>query len=163
MEEYRERVVISSKIPWKYQKIIAIIGIPFIIIVIILALTVCNPMTVVTQGTVLSIQPQHHVQYGFTRPPNSEGATYGAFTTDNGVTLYVMTASQFNNFTPTGDPSSFVYSTGQVTSGSLNFGKNGGNSYAYIKPPGQYYFMFYNAGTLTSTVTVTNALQVETC
>ena len=142
----------------KYQKIIAIVGLPFIALMIILAYTVCSPMTVVAQGTVLSISPQQHVQYGFTRPPNSEGATYGQFSSDHGVTLYVMTAAQFGNYLG-GVPSSFIYSTGQVGSGSLG----GRASYAYIKPPGQYYFMFYNAGSLTTTVMVTNALQVETC
>ena len=162
MEEYGERIMISSRIPMKYQKIIAIVGIPFIIVAVVLGLTVCSPMTVVAQGTVLSISPQQHAQYGFTRPPNSEGATYGQFSADHGVTLYVMTAAQFNNYLG-GTPSSFIYNTGQVSSASLSGGKGGAASFAYIKPPGQYYFTFYNAGSLTTTVTVTSALQVETC
>lgn len=150
-------------LPFRAKALLAGVALAVVIAAIIVGLTICAPMTVVGQGTVLSIPSQHHIQYGFTRPPNSEGATYGEFTSDNGVTLYVMTASQFNSFNSTGNPSSFIYSTGQVNSATLDYGKSGGSSYAYIKPPGQYYFMFYNTGSLTTTVTITRALSVETC
>ncbi len=144
-------------------KILFVGALVFVVIVLVLGFTICNPMTVVPQGTFLSISPQQHVQYGFARPPNSEGATYGQFTADKGATLIVMTSAQFDSFNVTGSPVSYIYSTGQVNSGGLGFSGKGGYSNAYIKPPGQYYFVFYNAGSSTTTVTVTSALQVETC
>jgi len=129
---------------------------------IIFGLVFCQPKTVLAQGTVLTIPSRNHLQYDFTETSSSPHATYGAFTASNGVTLYVMSAAQFNNFTSTGNLSSFIYSTGQVTSASLSYGKNGGVSYAYLHAAGQYYIMFYNAGDSTTSVTITRPLSLET-
>jgi len=143
-------------------KIVLVALLVFVVIVVVLGLTVCNPMTVVSQGTVLSISSQQYLQYGFARPPNSEGATYGAFTSNNGVTLYVMSAAQYSNFTSR-IATQVIYSTGQVNSASLSGGKSGGASLAYLHAPGQYYFVFYDDGYSTTSVTITMALSVETC
>ena len=129
---------------------------------IIFGLVFCQPITVLAQGSVLAIPSHRHLQYSFNETSSSPHATYGAFTSDNGVTLYVMSAAEFNNFTE-GKPTPVIYSTGEATSASLNYGKNGGNSYAYFNAAGQYFFVFYNAGDSTTSVTITSALSVEKC
>ncbi len=131
---------------------------------VIYVLVFCQPMTILAQGTVLSIPSHNHLQYGFTEPSSlSSHATYGGFTANNGVTLYVMSASQFNNFISTGNPSSFIYTTGQVFSASLSTGLRVPSSHLYLHGAGQHYFVFYNSGDSTTNVTITMALSVETC
>jgi hypothetical protein len=73
-----------------------------------------------------------------------------------------MSAAQFNNFTSR-IATPVIYSTGQVNSAALSGGKNGGASFDYLHAPGQYYFVFYNDGYSTTSVSITMALSVETC
>jgi hypothetical protein len=118
-------------------------------------------VTVLGEGTVLSIPSKGHLQYVFNEPSSfGSHATYGAFSSNNGVTLYVMSAAQFNNFT-SGIPTPVIYSTGQVTSATLDNGSKG--SLAYLHATGQYYFVFYNNGYSTTSVTITHAFSVVTC
>jgi hypothetical protein len=118
-------------------------------------------LTVLGEGTVLSIPSHGHFQYGFSEPSSfGSHATYGAFSSNNGVTLYVMSAAQFSNFT-SGTSTPVIYSSGQVTSATLDNGRKG--SLGLLRAPGQYYFVFYNDGDSTTSVTITHAFSVVTC
>ena len=118
-------------------------------------------VTVLGQGTVLSIFPHDHLEYGFNEPSSfGNHATYGAFTSNNGVTLYVMSAAQFNSFS-SGISTPVIYSSGQATSGDLDNGSGG--SRALLRATGQYYFVFFNDGSSTTSVTITRAFSVNTC
>jgi hypothetical protein len=118
-------------------------------------------VTVLGEGTVLSIPSKGHLQYGFNEPSSfGNHATYGAFSSNNGVTLYVMSAAQFNNFT-SGISTPVVYSSGQVTSATLDNGSKG--SLGLLRAPRHYYFVFYNDGYSTTSVTITHAFSVVTC
>jgi hypothetical protein len=118
-------------------------------------------VTVLGEGTDLSIPPHGHLQYDFNEPSSFGGhATYGAFSSNNGATLYVMSATQFHNFT-SGISTPVIYSSGQVTSATLDNGSKG--SLATLYATGQYYFVFYNDAYSTTSVSITHAFTVNIC
>lgn len=118
-------------------------------------------VTVLGQGTVLSIPSKGHLQYGFNEPSSfGSHSTQGAFSSNNGVTLYVMSAAQFDSFS-SGISTPVIYSSGHSTSADLDNGSGG--SRAYLHATGQYYFVFYNDGYSTTSVTITRTFSVVTC
>jgi len=89
-------------------------------------------VTVLGEGTVLSIPSKGHLQYGFNEPSSfGNHATYGAFSSNNGVTLYVMSAAQFSNFT-SGISAPVVYSSGQVRPPLSTMGARGRLGYCAL-------------------------------
>ncbi len=127
-----------------------------VLVVGVIYLLFCQ-VTVPGEGTVLSIPAHGHLQYGFNEPSSfGSHSTSGAFSSNNGVTLYVMSATQFDNFA-SGISTPVIYSSGHVTSATLAVY---GGSRANLPAPGQYYFVFYNDGYSTTSVTITHAFSV---
>ena len=90
-----------------------VIALVAILSLAIVGLTVYSPKTIIGSGTALTVPAYSHVQYGFTRPSNGAGGTYGEFSSDHAVTLYLMDPTQFNQFNSTGNATSYIYSSGQ--------------------------------------------------
>ena len=100
------------------------------------------PVTVATSGTVW---PLSAGQYEYLGPVSlstgaSSWSTSGSFTASNGITAYILTSSQFQSYSG-GTPSSYYWTSGQASSGSVN--ANG-------LPPGTYYFVWDNTNLIYS-------------
>ena len=121
--------------------------IPAIIVVGILAsLSTPAPLTIVQNGVVFNINPRTAQPVGFNL---SQSATItGSFTTSAPVTFYIMTPSEYASLLPSGTASSYVYTSGSVSSGSINTNVGAGT----------YYLVFVNYNSLTTdTVQITAA------
>ncbi len=129
--------------------------------------SVCPTIPQVPRGTVLSIQPSHHLGYNFTVPKmlTSVRALYMTLSTDNGVVLYVMTPSQYLWFNSDGVAASYWWTSGQVTSAEWY----SGCKYSCFNGPtvgsvGQWYFVLSNPSTsLTTKVSVSEQIEVGNC
>ena len=110
--------------------------------------------TLVPAGTVYTVAPGQYDYSAFGLPPptgSGQTLTYtltGAFTATVGVTLYIM---NYTSFTSSALGSSFLYSSGNVTSGAI--GVN------HLTVANAYYLVFDNTNpTTNSTVTITQAV-----
>lgn len=130
----------------------------------------CPHVILVPAGSVLSIQPNQHLNYNFTVDKVNWGPDrpiYGTFTADNTVVAYVMTSTQFRSFNSTGAASSYVWSSGQIT--SANFGcaaKGGCPPNQPGAPLGNYYFVLSNPSTSAVakvSVSASNPIQLGAC
>ena len=109
--------------------------------------------TFVSAGTVYTIGPGQYDYVAGGLPPPQVGQTItytltGSFTATNGITVYFM---NYTSFTSSALGSSFVYSSGNVTSGAI--GVN------HLPVANAYYLVFDNTNpTTNSTVTITQAV-----
>ncbi len=75
----------------------------------------------------------------------------GAFTATNGVSFYIMTSSEFSDWSRH-SPTTFTYQTGRVDSQSI----------LTFLVPGSYYLVFYNdQPSVSTTVTITESFVVS--
>lgn len=108
---------------------------------------------IVGANTVLPIDSDRYANFSFTLPPRSGDAnlTYnisGQFTATEGVTIYIMSPSEFSSYS-TGASYTYYYTTGEVSSGSVNA----------TMVSGSYYIVFANTNSASeSSVTVFTAI-----
>ena len=101
--------------------------------------------TIVASGTVWQLNAGYYEEVQFTLP--SSASMGGSFTATNGVTAYCFTPSEYQSFSSSGSASSYVWTSGQVSSGSVNFNLGSGT----------YYLVFQNTNLITtSSVQVTS-------
>jgi len=102
-------------------------------------------VTVVTSGTVWNLNAGNYEYVGpIDLTSNSSWTISGSFTaTNNGITAYIMTSSQYSAWGGSlSPPSAYYWTSGpSVTSGSFNT----------ILPSGTYYFVWVNTNIITST------------
>lgn len=97
------------------------------------------PETVVASGTVWTLNAGQYEYLEFTT--SATGALTGSFTATNGVTAYVMDPSEYASFSSSSSASSYVYTTGHVSSGSMNTNLGSGS----------YYLVLENTNLITTT------------
>ncbi len=101
--------------------------------------------TIVSSGTVWQLNAGNYEYIQFTLP--SSASMGGSFTATNGVTVYCFTPSEYQSFSSTGSASSYVWTSGSVSSGYVNFNLGSGT----------YYLVFQNTNLITtSSVQVTS-------
>ena len=126
----------------------------------------CPTIPLVPSGTVLSIQPSHHLGYNFTvaRILTSVRALYMTLSSDNGVVLYVMTPSQYLWFNSNGVATSYSWTSGQVTSVEWYSGCKVCANGPVVSSVGQWYFVLSNPSTsLATKVSVSEQIEVGNC
>lgn len=127
----------------------------------------CPSAVIVPAGTVLSISPGQYNSYNFTVSKviwGPDRPVEGAMTADNGITMFVLTSSQYNEFSTAGPSSSYVWSSGQVSSATYVSCVRGCPSNPPGAPIGTDYFVFYNPSTsAASKVNVNQAFVLESC
>ena len=98
----------------------------------------------VQSGTVEVLQPAHY--YGSQFTISSAKTIYGSASSTNGFVFYIMTPSSYSSWisNTSSVPPSYVYTSGQATSGSFNTNLASGT----------YYALFYNSASVNSTVTI---------
>ena len=101
-------------------------------------------VSVVSSGTVWNLNAGSYENVG---PVNLSGLTHalswalsGGFTASNGISAYVMTSAEYAAWGGSGQPSSYFWTSGSVSSGSINTNV----------PDGTYYFVWDNTNFLTS-------------
>src|SRR5713226_6884468 len=63
-----------------------------------------------------SVQPGNYVSYSFSESSTSRNGVYGGFSSNNPISMCLMSASQFASFTSTKTANSSMLSVGPVTS-----------------------------------------------
>jgi len=112
------------------------IGIAIVIVLIIIlagALSLSSqPKVIMASGNTISLGAG---QYEYIEIHASSGGTLtGAFTVSGGsATGYLMTPSQYANFSASGSANAYLYTTGQVSSGSFNTNIGSGTYYIVIQ------------------------------
>ena len=130
-------------------------------------ISTCPQIPIAPSGTNVSIVPGNYVDYPFnvsrTLPGQRERAIYGSLSSNSTVVMYVMTSAQFGSFASTGNPSSYFYSSGPVTSLSyLNCGKFCGPN-APLTPAGNNHLVLRNPGQTSIMVSIGMTLYVVAC
>jgi len=147
--------------------VLLVIGVPLITLWV-WDNSMCPTIPLVPSGTVLSIQPAHHLGYNFTVPKilTSVRALYMTLSADNGVVLYIMTPSDYVGFNSTGVATSYSWTSGQITSVTWYSGckytcsPNG----PAVSSVGAYYFVLSNPSTsLATKVSVSQQIEVGSC
>jgi hypothetical protein len=135
----------KSKTKWIIIGVVVVVVI-IIVVGILASLSTPAPLTIVQNGVVFNINPRTAQPVGFNL---SQSATItGSFTTSAPVTFYIMTPSEYASLLPSGTASSYVYTSGSVSSGSINTNVGAGT----------YYLVFVNYNSLTTdTVQITAA------
>lgn len=126
--------------------------------------SVCPRITVIPAGTQVMVGPVSHSNYPFfvSNVIWDSRSMWGAFTASKPVTMYVLTASQFGGLNRTGTASSYLFSSGQVSSAIYECGGNGCPPEPFVHQ-GQEYVTFYNPNGSPSTVTITQDMYVGAC
>lgn len=128
-----------------------------VIVVVIAAVLVAIPKnqncactyTLVSSGLTYAVPPGQTSYSAFGLPPSSiQGKTIAytvtaSFTATGTIAAYFM---NYTSFTTTVLGTSYLYSSGNVTSGTIDLSG---------VPPTNYYLVFYNTGLSNVTVTVT--------
>jgi uncharacterized integral membrane protein len=121
-----------------------------IVIVIIIAAVVLSPktktITLVTSGTVINVPAGHYIEQGFSFKVS--GTISGSISATSGITFYLMSPSQYSSMQANGTFSEYTYTTGDISSGSIN--TNIGS--------GTWYVVFYNSNIITPTTVTVNSL-----
>lgn len=105
------------------------------------------PTTIVQSGQVYQLPGAHYEYLQFDLTTGS--AVAGSFTATNGVFAYIMTPSSYANFSSSGTASSYDWTSGDVSTGSMNVNLNAGT----------WYLVFDNPSAFTTTsVDVTQAI-----
>lgn len=97
------------------------------------------PITVVASGTVWPLSAGQYEYAEFSTA--ASGTLTGSFTATAGVTGYVMNPAEYAAYSSSGSASSYLYTTGHVSSGTLNTNLAAGT----------YYLVFANTNLITST------------
>lgn len=130
----------------KGKKKWVVIGTIIVVIIIVGILASLPPgrTDLVQSGTVEVLQPAHY--YGSQFTISSAKTIYGSASSTNGFVFYIMTPSSYSSWisNTSSVPSSYVYTSGQATSGSFNTNLASGT----------YYALFYNSASVNSTVTI---------
>lgn len=123
------------------------IGIVIIIVIIIAAIALTpKTMTLITSGTVISVPAGDYIPKGFSFKVS--GTITGSLSATSGITIYLMTPSEYSSFQANHTISGYSYTTGDITSGSIN--TNIGS--------GTWYVVFYNSNIITATTVTVNSL-----
>ena len=132
------------------KKLIAVIVIVIIVVfVVAIALAGGSKKTIVANGTVENLSGSQYYSIEFT--VSSSTTIYGSESATNGVTFYLMTPSEYASLASSGTASSYVYTSGTISSGSFNTNINSGT----------YYAVFMNPHTFSSTTVTINDLYVQ--
>lgn len=129
----------------------------------------CPPVTIAPASSVLSVGSGQRLSYKFTVNKVTLGPNVpvtATLTSDNAVILYIMNTTQFASFNSTNTASSYVWTSGQVT--SVNYvgcsAKGGCPPNQPGAPLGTNYFVIYNpSSTLTSKVTISQPVTLQSC
>ena len=132
------------------KKSFAIIGV--VLTAIIVAAVVAFPITstVVPNGTVKTVYAGEYYVSEFRA--GGSGALKGSVNTNNGITFYLMTPSQYSAFVSSGSPNSYAFTSGDISSGSFNFNIGSGTWYA----------IYYNSNLVSSSTITINSLTFTT-
>ncbi len=143
------------------KKLYGIIGAVIIIIIIIAAIasmggnhgnqgTSPQPLIIAQSGSVYSLSAGQYEEFQFTT--SSGGTLTGTFSVSGGsATAYVLTPSEYANYSSSAGLTSYLYTTGQVTSGAFNTNLG----------PGTYYIVIQNDNLLLSiSVQITNPIEL---
>ena len=129
----------------------------------------CPSVTIVPAGSALSVASGQHLNYKFTVNKIILGPNVpvtATLTSDNAVILYIMNSTQFASFNSTNTASSYVWTSGPVTSANYNAcaTKGGCPPNQPGAPLGTDYFIIYNpSSTVTSKVTVSQPVMLQSC
>jgi type II secretory pathway pseudopilin PulG len=110
-----------------------------------------STQTIIASGTVYNLNAGYYESVGPVDLTSSSSWTIaGTFTASNGITVYVLTSSQYAAWGQSGSPSSYYWTSGaDVVSGAFNTNL----------PSGTYYFIWINPNlTLTTSVDITSAV-----
>ena len=166
---------VPSKHRWSFKKrmLVTFVVLLAIIVPVFAFLaweySVCPQVTIVPAGSVLSVPSGQHLNYKFTVSKVIWGPNVpvtAALTSDNQVILYIMNATQFASFNSTNSASSYVWTSGQVS--SVNYEQS---CLRGVCPPNQPgaplgtdYFIIYNpSSTVISKVTVSQPVLLQSC
>ena len=111
-----------------------------------------QPTVIVPLGTVYPLKAGNHEAISFIL--NRDVRVNGMFSAPNGVSFYIMSSNQFESFSSTGQVSTYLFTTGRVTRGSItaNIARSSNSL---------YYFVFRNDNTPSeSTVTILQSITI---
>jgi hypothetical protein len=103
-----------------------------------------STVTVVPAGTAWNLNPGAHEDQGpIALTSGLSWSIAGTYTaTAGGITVYILTSSQYSTWGGLGEPSIYEWTSGTgITAGALNA----------VVPPGTYYFLWDNTNTTTPT------------
>lgn len=143
----------SATAPKKSRKKL-FVGIGALVIVLIIvaaALSAPTSSTIVSSGTVDTIYAGHIEVYKFSL--SNQATVSGTVSATNGITIYIMNPTSYAQFNSSGSASSYAYTTGHVSSGTIST----------VLPAGTYYLVLENTNLVTtSSVTFTSNLVAST-
>ena len=108
-----------------------------------------QPTILISAGTVypISAGSYEYVQFSATQ----SATLTGTFNDTSSITMYLMTPSEFSSFSSTGTASSYQFTTGSVSQGTVNTNIASGT----------YYIVFVNTNSFTeSSVTIISNYQI---
>ena len=130
------------------------IGIGALVVVLIIVAAVLSAptsSTLISSGTVDTIYAGHAYSYKISL--SNQATVSGTISATNGITIYIMNPTSYAQFNSSGSVSSYVFTTGHVSSGTIST----------VLPAGTYYLVLENTNLITtSSVTFTSNLVAST-
>lgn len=122
-----------------------------VIIIIIIAASIPSSTVLVKAGSNYTLNAGQYYSIEF--PISQQETITGSFNTSHGITFYILTPSEYDSFVTSGSVSSYFYTTGHVSFGSIDT----------VLPSGTYYLLFLNTNLIIpTTVVVTSNIMVTT-
>ena len=128
--------------------------------------SVCPHLTIIPSSTRIVVPPTGHSDYPFfvsnviwdSRP------IWGSFTATKQVSMFIMTAGQYDNFNSTGTTATYLFNSSPVTSATYECGGSAGCPPEPFAHLGQEYVVFQNSDTSSSTtVTIDQDIYLGGC